>query len=60
MDSGADSYVAGKHAHILEFIKGLSVSTQGYSDNMTIQHNIPISNSLYTHDHPIYGENLSP
>ena len=46
MDSGADSCVAGKHAHILEFIEGLSVSIQGYCDDMPLQHNLPIANVL--------------
>ena len=56
MDSGADSCVAGKYAHILELIEELSVSTQGYYDNIPIQHNLPIANVLYAYDHPISGE----
>ena len=56
IDSSVDSSVAVKYAHILEIIGGVSVLTKGHDDNLTMQHNLHITNILYSHDHPRTGE----
>ena len=56
MDSGADSYVIGKHAWIVEIVEGITVSAQGFNDSMPIDENLPIVNILYDYDHPDTGK----
>ena len=54
--SCVDSFVVGKHTHILEIIGGVSVSTKGYSNNLPLQHNLIIVSFLYSYDNPHTGE----
>ena len=56
INSGADSGVVGKHAHITEISKGVSASFKGFSDNLSVKNNLPIVNALYSYDHPYNGE----
>ena len=56
VDSGTDSGVAGKHAHITEIIESLSSSAKGFSDNLLVHNNLPIVNVLYAYDHLDNGE----
>ena len=56
IDSGADTCCAGKHAHVLEFIDGVSVSCKGFSDNLPFENDLSIANVLYAYDDKDRGE----
>ena len=51
IDSGADSGVAGKHAHITKIIEGVYASAKYVGDNLPIQEHISIVNVLYAYNH---------
>ena len=56
IDSGAGTYVAGKHAWISEIIEGVTVFARGFSDTLSIEDNLPIVNAIYAYDKPHIGE----
>ena len=55
INSGADTYVTGKHAWISEVIENSTVFACGYSDTLSIKEILPIINTLYTYDNPYAG-----
>jgi hypothetical protein len=50
IDSYADTSVAGKHAHVIEFIEGRQVTARSWNNNET--HNLRIANVAYAYDSP--------
>lgn len=58
LDSGSDSCVAGKHAHVLEFIEGHTVSAYSFDDSAAPLDNMKIANVLYAYDHPSQGTTI--
>ena len=57
IDSWADTCCAGKHAHVLEFIEGKSVTASGFSSELGSLSNLAIANVAYSYDTPL-GETL--
>ena len=51
MDSGLDTYVASKHAYIVEVIEGFLASIQGFNDGIPALDKLPIINALYAYDY---------
>jgi len=58
LDSGADSCVAGKHAHVLEFVEGHTVSAQSFNDSAPPLTNMKIANVLFAYDLPNLGQTI--
>lgn len=56
IDSGADTFVVGKHGFVTEIIEGVSVSAQGFSDSQPTLNDLPVVNTLYAYDDPASGE----
>jgi len=56
MDSGSDSCVAGRHAHVLEFIEGHTVSAYSFDDTAAPLDDIKIANVLFAYDLPNTGQ----
>ena len=52
IDSWADTSCSGKHAHVLEFIEGKTVTATGFSSGLGSLSNLPIANVAYAHDLP--------
>ena len=48
IDSYADTSVAGRHAHVVEFIEGKQISAKAWDNNTT--HNLKIANVAYAYD----------
>lgn len=48
----ADTSCSGKHAHVLEFIEGKTVTATGFSSDLGSLSNLPIANVAYAHDLP--------
>ena len=60
MDTGADTCCAGKHAYVLATIEGVSVSCRGFSDNLSVEANLPVVNVIYAYDCKKRGEVILP
>lgn len=58
MDSGADTYCAGKHAWVFYFTQGISVLCRDFSNNLPIEEDPPLTNVIYAYDCPFRGEVL--
>ena len=56
MDSGADTFVVGKHGFVTEIIEGISVSAQGFSDSQPQLEDLPLVNATYAYDDEESGE----
>ena len=56
IDSGADTFVVGKHGFVTEIIEGVSVSAQGFSDAQPQLEDLPIVNAVYAYDDENSGE----
>ena len=52
IDSWADTSCAGRHAHVLEFIEGRSVTAQGFATSLPSIDNLSIANVAYAYDSP--------
>ena len=52
IDSWADTSCSGKHAYVLEFIEGKTVTATGFSSGLGSLNNLPIANVAYAHDLP--------
>ena len=50
MDSGADTFVTGKHTWVSEIIEGTIVSAKGFNNNLPIIENSPMVNAIYAYD----------
>ena len=50
MDTGVKTCCAGKHAYVLAIIEGISLSCQGFSDNLPVEENLPVVNVIYAYD----------
>ena len=50
IDSFADTCVAGKHAHVIDFIKGKEISAKAWDGHKT--QNLRIANVAYAFDTP--------
>ena len=50
IDSYADTSVAGKHAHVIEFVDGREVTAKSWNNEKT--HNLKIANVAYAYDSP--------
>ena len=55
VDSGADTCVVGRHAHIIEFIDGKEVSANSWNGQKT--ENLRIANAAFAYDSPT-GETI--
>ena len=55
INSGANTYVADKHAWISEVNEGVTVSARGFSNNLPIEENLPIVNAIYIYNNPHIG-----
>ena len=55
MDSGSDSFVAGKHAYVDEIIEGFTVSAQSFDDNAPPVNDLKVVNAIYAYDNPNTG-----
>ena len=58
IDSGADTCCTGKHAWVSDFIQGISVSFRGFSDDLSIEVDLPLANVTYAYDCPFRSEFL--
>ena len=56
IDSGSDSFVAGKHAFIDEVISGITVTTQSFNDSEPPLPNLRIVNAIYAYNDPGSGQ----
>ena len=52
IDSWADTSCAGKHAHVLEFIDGRTVTARGFASSLPTIENLNIANVAYAYDAP--------
>ena len=52
IDSWADTYCAGKHAFVEEFIEGKSVKATGFKSSLLSLSNLPITNVVYAYHAP--------
>ena len=50
IDSWADTSCAGKHAHVLEFVEGRTVTAHGFASSLTPIANLSIANVAYAYD----------
>ena len=57
IDSWADTCCAGRHAHVLEFIEGKTVSATGFSSELGSLTDLSMANVAYAYDTP-HGEIL--
>ena len=56
LDSGSDTFIAGKHAYIAEVIEGVTVSAKSFDDSAPALNDLRIVNAIYAYDHPESGE----
>ena len=56
LDSGSDTFVAGKHAFITEVIEGVTVSAKSFDDSAPALNDLKIVNAVYAYDHLESGE----
>ena len=52
IDSWADTSCAGRHAHVLEFVEGRSVTAHGFATSLPSIDNLSIANVAYAYDSP--------
>ena len=52
IDSWADTSCAGKHAHVLEFLDGRTVTAKGFAASLPSIENLNIANVAYAYDSP--------
>ena len=57
IDSWADTCCAGRHAHVLEFIEGKTVTASDFSSDLGSLTNLSMANVAYAYDTP-HGETL--
>ena len=50
IDSWADTCCAGRHAHVLEFVEGRTVTAHGFASSLTPITNLSIANVAYAYD----------
>ena len=50
IDSWADTSCAGRHAHVLEFVEGRTVTAHGFASSLTPIANLSIANVAYAYD----------
>ena len=50
IDSWADTSCAGRHAHVLEFVEGRTVTAHGFASSLTPITNLSIANVAYAYD----------
>ena len=60
IDSGADTFVVGKHGFVTEIIEGASVSAKGFSDTQPQLNDLPLVNAVYTYNDEDSGEIILP
>ena len=51
LDSWADTFCAGKHCYVEEFIADKSVTASGFCNSLGSLSNLPLANVLYAYDH---------
>ena len=49
-DTWADTSCAGKHAHVLEWIDGHTVTAEGFTEDLGKLENLPLANVAYAYD----------
>ena len=50
IDSWADTFCAGRHCHVEEFIMGKSVTASGFCSSIGSLNNLPLANVVYIYD----------
>ena len=51
-DSWADTFCAGRHAHVEEFVQGKSITASGFAPSLGSISDLPIAHVLYAYDMP--------